>query len=292
MGQTLLIKDNTTCITPLRSRVDAIQRLQLPKTLKECKKFCGLINYFSTLLNNLQKRLIPIYNLTRKGVPFKWTEEHQNIFKELKKDISNPVALVMPNNEGHFILVSDTSGVPCGTTLYQEQRGKLRFVGYNSKKLPLAAIRCSISELELCQLAVNIHGSKHILRNTEFTVIIDLYVLLCILNAKREPPTLRPKKLIEVLSQSSFKVIFLRGKDMTISDFLSRHPGHDLASQNEIIPILFQIRELLTNANKLDDIIYIEALKDLDRLNTIVDILCPAKKAPSPVMRATRRTAQ
>ena len=62
----------------------------------------------------------------------------------------------MPNNKGHFTLVSDTSGVACVAALYQEQRGKLRLVGYNSKKLPSAAIRYSISKLELCGLAVNI----------------------------------------------------------------------------------------------------------------------------------------
>ena len=90
MGQTLLIKDNIPCITPLRSRVDAIQRLEPPKTPKECKKFCGLINYLSMYLKDLQKRLIPIYNLTRKGVPFEWTDEHQSIFEGLKKDIANP----------------------------------------------------------------------------------------------------------------------------------------------------------------------------------------------------------
>ena len=117
-------------------------------------------------LKGLQKRLIPIYNLTRKGVPFEWTDEHQKIFEGLKKDIANPPVFVMPNNKGPFTLVSDTSGVACGAALYQEQRGKLRLVGYNSKKLPPAAIRYSISELELCRLAVNIHSFKHILRNT------------------------------------------------------------------------------------------------------------------------------
>ena len=87
-------------------------------------------------------------------------------------------------------------------------------VGYNSKKLSPAAIRYSISEHELCGLAVNIHSFKHILRNTDFTVIIDHSALLYILHAKREPLILRLKKRIEVLSQYSFKVKFLRGKDM------------------------------------------------------------------------------
>ena len=41
-----------------------------------------------------------VYNLTRKGVPFEWTDEHQKIFEGLKKDIANPPVLVMPNNKG------------------------------------------------------------------------------------------------------------------------------------------------------------------------------------------------
>ena len=160
----------------------------------------------------------------------------------------------------------------------------MRLLGHKSKKLLPAAIRYSISELELSGVAVII------LRNTEFTVIIDHSALLYILNAKREPPTLRLKKLMEVLSDYFFKVKFLIGEDMTISDFLSRHPGHNIASQNEIIPISFQIRELLSNSDKWDNII--EALKDLDRLNIVVDIFCQAKEVPSTFKRVTRKTAQ
>ena len=139
-------------------------------------------------LKDLQRRLIPIYNLTRKGVPFEWTDEHQKIFEGLKKDITNSPVLVMPNNKGHFTIVSDTSGVAFGAALYQEQRGKLRLVGYNSKKLPPPEIRYSISKLELCGLAVNIYRFRHILRNTDFTVIIDHFALLYILNANENLP--------------------------------------------------------------------------------------------------------
>ena len=76
---------------------------------------------------------------------------------------------------------------------------------------------------------------------------------------------------------------------MSISHFLSRHPNYDVASPNEIIVISFQIR-LLNNSDKLDNTI--EDLKDLGKLNTIVDIIWPAKKAPSPVKRVTRRSTQ
>ena len=58
-----------------------------------------------------------------------------------------------------------------------------------------------------------------------------------------------------VLSQYSFKVKFMRGKDMTVSDFLPGHPGHYLASPNGIISISLQVIELFNNADKLDSII-------------------------------------
>ena len=87
MDHTLLIKDKIPCITPLRSTVDTIQMLGPPKTTKDCKKFCGLINNLSIYLKNLQMMLIPIYNLTKKGVPQEWTEEHQRTLEEIKKDI-------------------------------------------------------------------------------------------------------------------------------------------------------------------------------------------------------------
>ena len=67
----------------------------------------------------------------------RWTSK---IFEGLKKDIANPPVLIMPNNKGHFTLVSETSRVACGAALYQEQRDRLRLVGCNSKKLPPAAI--------------------------------------------------------------------------------------------------------------------------------------------------------
>ena len=75
--------------------------------------------------------------------------------------------------------------------LYQEQIGRLKLVVYNSKKLPPAAIKYSISELELYGLAVNIHSFKHILRNTDLAVIIDHSALLYILMAKKKTSHLK-----------------------------------------------------------------------------------------------------
>ena len=70
MGHQVSIIENTPHITPVKSRVDAIVKLDPPKSPKNCKQFCGMVNYLSMFLKDLQTKLIPIYHLTKKGVPF------------------------------------------------------------------------------------------------------------------------------------------------------------------------------------------------------------------------------
>ena len=241
MGHTMLIEDGIPKIKPLKTRVDAILKLDPPRDVKGCRSFCGMVNYLSIFLRNLQTKLIPIYYLTRKGIPFEWGEEQQNAFDEIKKLLTKPPVLVMPDNKGHIVLVSDTSKVGCGGALYQEIRDAYRLISYCSKKLPEAVQRYSISELELTGLLANISTFKHILRNAVFTVYCDHSALVYIINAKREPPTLRLKKLIENLSEYCFVIRFLKGKEMQITDFLSRHPDSTDESPYEIIPIAFMI---------------------------------------------------
>ena len=205
-----------------------------------------MVNFLSVFLKDLRIKLAPIYQLTRKGIPWEWTEECQQAFESIKKDLTNSPVLVMPNDKGHFVLVSDTSIVGCGATLYQKIDGQYRVVAYYSKKLPEAVKRYSISELELTGILANISAFKHILRNVNFTVYCDHSALVHIIKAKREPPTLRLQKLVEHLMDYKFSIKFLKGKEMFVTDFLSRNPDNDTDSPNEIIPIAFILKDAMT----------------------------------------------
>ena len=244
MGHQVSIIDGIPHITPVKSRVDAIVKLDPPKSPKNCKQFCGMVNYLSMFLKDLQTKLIPIYHLTKKGVPFHWEELQQKAFEQIKKDLTEAPVLAMPNSEGHMVLVSDTSKIACGSALYQEQKGKYRLIAYFSKKLPLSAQRYSISELELTGIYANVLAFKHVLRNVHFTLYCDHSALVHIMNGKKEPPTLRLKKLIENLSDFKFDIKFLRGKDMFVSDFLSRHPDSEESCNDPIIPVAFLMKEI------------------------------------------------
>ena len=47
MGVTIKIEDGMPKMQPLKSRIDAIQKVKPPKTVKECRSFCGMVNYMS-----------------------------------------------------------------------------------------------------------------------------------------------------------------------------------------------------------------------------------------------------
>ena len=70
MGNKIFIQNRKVCVQPLRSRLQAIQKLQPPKTAKGCRSFAGMVNFLSMFCPELQKLLQPIYDLTRKGRPF------------------------------------------------------------------------------------------------------------------------------------------------------------------------------------------------------------------------------
>ena len=245
MGHQVSIIENIPHITPVKSRVDAIVKLDPPKSPKNCKQFCGMVNYLSMFLKDLQTKLIPIYHLTKKDVPFDWGELQQKAFEMIKKDLTEAPVLAMPNTEGHMVLVSDTSKIACGSALYQKQKGRYRLIAYFSKKLQLSAQRYSISELELTGIYANVTAFKHLLRNSNFTLYCDHSALVHIMNGKKEPPTLRLKKLIENLSDYKFDIKFLRGKDIFVSDFSSRHPDNEESCNDPIIPVAFLMKEIV-----------------------------------------------
>ena len=88
MRNTIFIKDRKVCVRPLRSRINAILKLEPPKMPKGCRSFAGMVNVLSMFCLKLQKLLKLIYDLTRKGRPFIWEEKQQESFEEIRKRLA------------------------------------------------------------------------------------------------------------------------------------------------------------------------------------------------------------
>ena len=127
IGNTIFIRNKRVCEKPLRSRIKAIQKLNPPKTIKECRHFTGMVNFVSIFCPELQGLLKP-----------------------------RPPVLHLPDRQGRFQWYSDTCKFATGGALYQIQNGKPKCIAYVSKRMPEAARNYSITGQEVCGLAINI----------------------------------------------------------------------------------------------------------------------------------------
>ena len=96
----------------------------------------------------------------------------------------------------------------------------------------------------MCGSAINIASFAHLLKKVDFDAILDHLALVHILKSKTEPATARIKRLLEILSPYSFNLYYMKGKDMILSDFLSRQEI-DKSDLHEIIPISFDMIAIL-----------------------------------------------
>ena len=126
--------------------------------------------------------------------------------------------------------------------------------------MPEAAKNYSITELEMCGLAMNIATFSHLLKKVDFDAVVDHLAITHIMKSKAEPATTRIKRLLELLSPYSFNLYYIKGKDMVLGDFLSRQKTDD-SNPHELIPISF------TLSSQMDSHLY-QITNEKDQLKT------------------------
>ena len=234
------IQGDKVCYTPLKDKCDAIRNLESPKTLRQTRAFCRMVNFLSSFLPNLWRSLIPIYDLQKKAKKFKWMDEAEKACNEIKKLLVSLPVLKAPTPDGLFRLQSDTLREGVGGTLLQKQRDKWVVIGYHSKRLPKSAKNFGVTELELTGLLVTIHEFMQLLCNRYFEVLVNHKAIEYMVKSKSESPTTRLKTLSLKLSEYSIELKYQKGSEMHTSDALSQlHNFTDTPDDKDVIPLNF-----------------------------------------------------
>ena len=285
MGLEFQIQGDKVCYTPLKDKCDAIRNLESPKSLRQTRAFCGMVNFLSSFLPNLQRLLIPIYDLQKKAKKFKWMYEAEKAFNEIKKLLVSPPVLKAPTPDGLFQLESYTSREGVGGTLLQKQGDKWVVIGYHSTRLPKSAKNFDITKLELTGLLVNIHGFMQLLYNRYFEVLVDHKAIKYMVKSKTESPTTRLKTLLLKLCEYTIELKYQKGSEMHTSDALSQlHNLTDTPDDKDIIPLNF-LQHITPNYiehsySHFVENLYIHKTKALD--TTPVKQKCDRPPEPKP----------
>ena len=164
---------NSQGIRPDEEKVKAIRELPTPKSVKEVRRLSGSVNFFRHHIKNIAELMLPITNLTKKNVPFKWTQECQNNFQKIIMQLENLPMLNHPNLNIPFHLFCDASDVAIGALLSQSESGELRDekpLYFLSKKLNNSQKRystimkeCLAIRFAVRKLNCYLHGAKFII---------------------------------------------------------------------------------------------------------------------------------
>ena len=70
-------------VQPLPKNIEKVKSWPMPQDVTDIRAIIGLGNYYCRFIRNYSEKVQPLAELTKKDVPFKWTEEHQKAFDNL-----------------------------------------------------------------------------------------------------------------------------------------------------------------------------------------------------------------
>ena len=115
------------------TKVQSVTDWLAPTLVGEIRSFLGLVGYYRRLIENFSKIAKHMTELWKKDTKFKWTDECEASFQELKKRLTITPVLILPDIRKDFQVYCDASRLGLGGVLMQDGR----VVSYASRQLKL-----------------------------------------------------------------------------------------------------------------------------------------------------------
>ena len=106
-------------ISPIPAKVEAIEKIKTPESLRDIQCFLGMIGYYQRFVPHFAGIATPLTHLLSKNVPFVWGREQQIAFDTLRKFLTTSPVLAYPDFEKEFIIHKDASLNAIGAVLSQ-----------------------------------------------------------------------------------------------------------------------------------------------------------------------------
>ena len=168
-----------------------------PRSNTDVRAFIGAVNHYKSLWPRRSHVLAPLAALTGRGT-FKWENEHQTAFDEMKAIICADAINVYPDLNKPFHIYTDASDLQLGAAIIQYNRP----VAYYSKKLTSSAQKnYTTTEKKLLSIVETLKEFRNILFGYPIQVYSDHKNLVHAATISQSQRVMRWRLILEEFGQ-------------------------------------------------------------------------------------------
>lgn len=201
-------------------KISCIVNFPAPQSRRELQRFLGLCNWYRRFISDFSRVAVPLTELTRAKIKFKWTAEADNAFVKLKSLLVSAPVLAMPDYSKPFSIACDASDVAIGAVLTQDVDGEEHPISFFSQKLSASERNYSVTERECLAVIKAIEKFRGYVEGVKFTVYCD-HAALSYLRSIKNPTALMCRWILR-LNAFDFDIKYRKGSCNVVPDALSR----------------------------------------------------------------------
>lgn len=215
-------------------KIEPLRNWIRPTTITGVKSYLGFCGFYCQFIRNFGKIAKPLTTITSPLEPFLWTDECENAFEELRRQLLAVQALHHFDPELPTKLETDSSDGVVAGVLSQEHPDKLWYlVSFYSHVLTGHEINWEIHDKELFAIVKAFAKWRPELASVAYRV--DVYTDHRSLEYFMTTKVLTAKQVrwMELLSDFNFHITYTAGKNNQKADILSRR-DQDLVMQQKV----------------------------------------------------------
>ena len=216
-------------IRPDPEKVKAILEAPVPEDQAQLRSFLGSITYLTQYMPHLPTVIAPLWKLTEKRVPWRWTTAEKSAYEGIKELITKAPCLAHYSMEAEIKLVVDGSPCGLGCVLLQEVDNQMRPVAYASQSLTDVEKRYAKIEREALAVLYGLQKMHTYIYGRHVTVATDHKPLLTVFTKPSQ--LIRLGRIVLQAQDYDFNLVYEPGTG-NIADGLSRLPV--TSSANEV----------------------------------------------------------
>ena len=205
-----------------KSKVEAINKITTPMSIKEVRHFNGMCSYYQKFIPHFSDITKCFNDMTKKGAVFKWTSECDNAFKLLKEKLMEKPMLISPQVNKDYVIHCDASKFSYSGILQQTRLGtdELAPIAYFSGNFDKMQVKWNITEKEAYAIYKSIKRLAFYITGAKTTVFSDHKPLKNFFEGGMNVAKLDRWSLD--LQEFDISLEFIQGKLNKIVDMISR----------------------------------------------------------------------